>query len=82
MKTRVLVLAFLAALTPAAAVAAPAPLSADRAPADVASTYGSGSFGRWLVDSFGMPAFRYDVDEQTATSGAPARAPRSHRGTA
>jgi hypothetical protein len=79
MKPRVLVLAFLATLTPAAAAAAPARLSADRAPADVASTYGSGSFGRWLVDGFGMPVFRYDVDEQTA---ARARQPELHGATA
>lgn len=45
---------------------APAPLSADTARADVASTFGSGSFGRWIVDRFGLPAFRYDIDEQTA----------------
>src|SRR3954471_16607336 len=53
----------LAAL-PAAAAAAPAPLSADRDRADIASTHGSGAFGRWTVDGFGLPAYRYDIDEE------------------
>ena len=37
---------------PAAAVAraAPPPLSADTAPVNISSTYGSGDFGRWTVD--------------------------------
>jgi hypothetical protein len=45
---------------------APAPprLSADDRPASIDSTYGSGSFGSWSVDGFGLPAFRYDVDQQ------------------
>jgi hypothetical protein len=46
-----------------AADGAPDPLSADDTPANVSSTYGSGHFGSWLVDGFGLPAFRYDVDE-------------------
>lgn len=29
------------------------------------STYGSGDFGQWSVDGFGLPAYRYTVDEQT-----------------
>jgi Glycosyl hydrolase 36 superfamily, catalytic domain/Glycosyltransferase family 36 len=41
----------------------PSSLSADHARPDVASTFGSGSFGRWVVDPFGLPAYRYDVDE-------------------
>jgi hypothetical protein len=45
----------------------------------VASGFGSGSFGRWLVDGFGLPAFRYDVDEQVA---ARARQPELAGGTA
>lgn len=57
---------------------APAPLSADQAPADVASTFGSGSFGRWTVDRFGLPAYRYEVDEQLA---ARARQPELDGGT-
>ncbi len=51
-------------LAPGQAVATPAPLSADRSPADIASSYGSGAFGRWSVDRFGLPAFRYRIDEQ------------------
>src|SRR4051794_30927025 len=53
-------------LAPAATAQATAPppaLSRDHSPADVASTYGSGAFGGWQVDAFGMPRFRYDVDE-------------------
>src|SRR5579884_3857121 len=44
---------------------APPPLSADTAPADVNSTYGSGDFGRWGVDDFGLPFYSYDIDEAT-----------------
>ncbi len=66
--TVAVVVAVLAGLaSPVAAPArpfAPAPLSRYQARADVASTFGSGSFGRWVVDSFGLPAFRYDIDEQ------------------
>src|ERR1700722_11531904 len=43
--------------------AGPAPLSADHAPAPINSAYGSGDFGRWSVDSFGLPAYRYTMDE-------------------
>ena len=28
-----------------------------------ASTYGSGHLGSWFTDAFGLPAFRYEVDE-------------------
>jgi hypothetical protein len=45
---------------------APAPLSADRSPVHIHSSYGSGSFGRWRVDGFGLPAYRYAIDEQAA----------------
>jgi hypothetical protein len=44
---------------------APARLSADTAPVRVDSTYGSGHFGTWLVDGFGLPAFRYEADEDS-----------------
>ena len=54
----------LGAAAPAGAFG-PAPLSADTSPADIASTYGSGSFGHWQVDSFGLPAFDYAADEAT-----------------
>ena len=30
------------------------------------STYGSGVFGTWGVDSLGMPRYRYTIDEETA----------------
>jgi hypothetical protein len=49
---------------PDRAAAAPAPLSADRSPVEVSSTHGSGAFGRWSVDRFGLPAFRYLIDEE------------------
>jgi hypothetical protein len=51
---------------PASRAAAPAPLSADRAPAIIASSYGSGDFGRWIVDRFDLPAFRYVINEVTS----------------
>jgi Glycosyl hydrolase 36 superfamily, catalytic domain len=41
---------------------APPPLT-DTGRADIASTYGSGSFGRWRVDRFGLPAYLYTADE-------------------
>ncbi|HEV7584780.1 MAG TPA: hypothetical protein VGO14_03270 [Solirubrobacteraceae bacterium] len=47
-------------------LAAPAPLSAERAPANVSSTYGSGSFGQWSVDAHGLPAYRYETDQLTS----------------
>jgi hypothetical protein len=50
-------------LTPPAQAAGPPPLSRDSARLDVASTYGSGAFGRWHVDRFGLPAYRYAIDE-------------------
>ncbi len=56
----------------APAAHAPALLSADDTPANVDSTYGSGNFGAWFTDRFGLPAFRYDADEQ---SDARARQP-------
>jgi hypothetical protein len=54
----------LALATPAAA--APPLLSHQHARADISSTFGSGSFGSWMVDRFGLPAYRYDIDEATA----------------
>jgi hypothetical protein len=66
---------FLAALLIAAAVAPssalascvvgsclPPELSAAGA-VDLSSTYGSGSFGRWRVDRFGLPSYLYGADE-------------------
>lgn len=45
--------------------AAPAPLSAGGPSPSIASSYRSGSFGRWQVDSFGLPVYLYTADEQT-----------------
>ena len=42
---------------------APPALSDAGAPTDLASSYGSGSFGRWLIDGFGLPVYRYTADE-------------------
>jgi hypothetical protein len=57
--------AALLTLPVAVARAAPPPLSADATPVDISSTYGSGDFGRWTVDRWGLPAYDYTVDEQT-----------------
>lgn len=43
----------------------PPRLSADGTPADVRSTDGSGVFGRWTVDRFGLPAYDYTLDQTT-----------------
>lgn len=50
---------------PAGAGAAPAPLSADETRPSIASAEGSGSFGRWRVDRFGLPAYDYRLDQST-----------------
>jgi len=47
-----------------ARAAVPPPLSADTTPADIASTYGSGDFGQWTVDGWGLPAYDYAIDEE------------------
>ena len=49
----------------AAALAAPAPLSADHSSPPISSAFGSGSFGKWTVDSFGLPAYDYMIDQAT-----------------
>jgi hypothetical protein len=51
--------------SPAVAAAAPAPLSADHSRPSIASTYGSGDFGRWAVDPWGLPAYDYTINELT-----------------
>jgi hypothetical protein len=43
----------------------PALLSQNRGRPSVASAYGSGDFGRWLVDQWGLPAYHYTADEMT-----------------
>ncbi len=42
----------------------PPPLSRDHSAPSLASAYGSGSFGRWELDRFGLPLYRYTADEQ------------------
>jgi hypothetical protein len=49
-----------------AAAAAPAPLSADTTPANINSSYGSGHFGQWTVDPWGLPAYDYTLDQQSS----------------
>jgi hypothetical protein len=61
----------LGVLAPSALAAGPPPLSADRDLPDLSSAYGSGSFGRWGVDGFGLPAYDYTID--------PATAPQAHQ---
>src|SRR4051812_33243099 len=59
------VLSLIAAVASAGpAAAAPPPLlSHDRSPVSIDSSYGNGHFGSWLTDEFGLPAFRYELDE-------------------
>jgi hypothetical protein len=63
----VTIAAFVAlAVAPVARAAAPPKLSGERAPAAVASSYGSGAFGEWTVDRHGLAAYRYDLEELTS----------------
>ncbi|MBI4729951.1 MAG: hypothetical protein HY775_10725 [Acidobacteria bacterium] len=52
---------------PSRAIAAdpPPPLWSEPAPS-VDSTYGSGSFGHWGVDPFGLPVYHYALDQNTS----------------
>lgn len=50
---------------PATNVKAPPLLSSDSGRPDIASSYGSGHFGRWGVDEFGLPVYHYTADEMT-----------------
>ena len=54
------------ALTAPASAAAPPLLSKDNSRPSIASTHGSGSFGQWAVDRFGLPAYDYSIDELTS----------------
>jgi hypothetical protein len=56
---------FLSVSAPALA-AAPPRLSADQHRVPIGSNFGAGSFGSWAVDSFGLPAYRYTIDQNTA----------------
>src|SRR3954447_18278535 len=53
----------LAILASAPAIAAPPSLSKDYSPVRIDSSYGNGHFGSWQVDEFGLPTFRYSLDE-------------------
>jgi Glycosyl hydrolase 36 superfamily, catalytic domain/Glycosyltransferase family 36 len=57
--------ALVAAAAAPAHAAAPPLLSHDRSPVRIDSSYGNGHFGSWQVDQFGLPAFRYALDEAT-----------------
>jgi hypothetical protein len=61
-----LALAGLSAAATGAQAAGPPALSADHSRAMIASRFGGGDFGRWLVDRFDLPAFRYAADEATS----------------
>ncbi|HEY2398510.1 MAG TPA: hypothetical protein VGH78_05905 [Solirubrobacteraceae bacterium] len=64
---RLALAASLALLTCAqTALAAPAPLSAEKSQPDISSTYGSGSFGQWSADAHKLPAYRYEIDPLTS----------------
>jgi hypothetical protein len=64
--TAVIAAVFLAAAQGAGA-ATPPPLKLNGKPrVSTASTFGSGVFGRWSVDRFGLPSYRYTIDEHSA----------------
>jgi hypothetical protein len=50
----------------AASAEGPPRLSRDRTNVDIATGYGSGSFGSWRVDRFQLPFYRYRIDSDTA----------------
>jgi len=62
----------LLAAGPAAQAAAPAPLSARTGLPDVASSFGSGSFGAWGVDAKGCRVYHYTADQQADPHARPA----------
>ena len=51
--------------TGTAHAASPAPLSGDRSSPPISSAYGSGAFGQWTTDRWGLPAYGYQIDEMT-----------------
>lgn len=53
----------LLALPAVGKASSPPLLSTETPPALAPSTYGSGNFGEWELDEFGLPAFRYDLDQ-------------------
>jgi hypothetical protein len=60
----------LIAAAPAAAAAPPPSLSRAHTRVDIRATFGSGSFGRWTTDEFGLPAYRYTLNELIAPQAA------------
>ena len=50
--------------------AAAAGLSAKTPRVDVSSQRGSGAFGKWTVDRFGLPSYQYKIDEETDPDAA------------
>ena len=50
--------------------AAPPLLSAETSRVPIDSTYGSGSFGTWGADGFGLPDYTYTLNEETASQAA------------
>lgn len=50
----------------AALSAAPARALPGWASVPISSSFGSGDFGRWRADRFGLPSYRYAIDERTA----------------
>jgi hypothetical protein len=61
----VVVVATFAEAEPAAASGGGRPIVWSAQLPPITSTYGSGDFGRWTIDHFGLPAYRYTMDEQT-----------------
>jgi cellobiose phosphorylase len=59
------VIALALALAGLGATAVPAAALPNWPSVQTSSTYGSGAFGRWLTDPFGLPSYRYTVDERT-----------------
>jgi hypothetical protein len=64
------VAAILLAGAGSAAARAPAPLTFAGKLADISSTYGSGSFGHWQIDQWGLPTYQYTADQLTDTNTA------------
>lgn len=61
MRRRLIALA--AALAVFGATAGPAASLSGWPSVDISSSFGSGDFGRWVKDSFGLPSYRYKIDE-------------------
>ena len=55
-----------------ASLASPPLLSREKSSPSIASSYGSGDFGNWIVDSQGLPAYSYETEELTSPFAAQA----------